>query len=138
MKIKKHNIRFAFAVNRTNKFEDKHFDDVDKYLIYEYDNDVFTLISVQINKFKNLDEETNLASKEKGKSIIETLKNNDVKVLVSRQFGGNIKMLTHNFIPIAIHNHDSENVFDMLLTHMKWISDELEIHPPKYSLFSIS
>jgi len=138
MKMKNHNIRFALAVNRTNKFEAKHFGDVDKYLIYEYNNDVFTLVSVQINKFKNQDNEHNHGSKEKAKSIIEILKINGVKVLVSPQFGGNIKMINQHFIPIAIRNLDSENVFDILKKHMKWIIDELEINPPEYRLFSIN
>lgn len=28
------NLKFAFAVNKANRFEKKHFGDADKYLIY--------------------------------------------------------------------------------------------------------
>nr|WP_320117889.1 NifB/NifX family molybdenum-iron cluster-binding protein [uncultured Marinifilum sp.] len=131
-------IIFAFAVNSANKFEKKHFGDVDKYLIYEYCNGEFSLISHQINNYKSVDEKHIHGSKEKGNSIIKLLKKNKVKVLVSPQFGINIKMINQHFIPVAIHKHDTENVFELLLANMKWIIDELEINPTEYRLFSIN
>lgn len=131
-------IIFAFAVSNTNQFEAKHFGDVDKYLIYEYCNESFSLISHQINKFKNLNKEHVHGDKEKGNLIIKLLKNNHVQVLVSPQFGRNISMINKHFIPVAIHNSNSENIFQILSKNIKWISDELEIDPPEYKLFSIN
>ncbi|MGQ1910770.1 NifB/NifX family molybdenum-iron cluster-binding protein [Marinifilum sp. RC60d5] len=131
-------IIFAFAVNNANEFAKQHFGDVDKYLIYEYCNGQFSLISHQINTFKNLDEKNIHGSKEKGKSIIKLLKKNKVQVLVSPQFGLNIKMINKYFIPVALHNCKTENAFEMLLANMKWIIDELEINPTEYRLFSIN
>jgi len=133
-----HKIIFAFAVSNTNQFEAKHFGDVDKYLIYEYSNESFSLLSHQINKFKSLDEEHIHGSKEKGDSIVKLLKDNNVQVLVSLQFGRNIKLINKHFIPVALHNHNSENTFQILLKNMKWIIDELEINPPEFRLFSIN
>lgn len=131
-------IIFAFAVSNTNQFEAKHFGDVDKYLIYEYCNESFSLISHQENKFKNLDEEHVHGSEEKGDLIIKLLKKNNVQVLVSPQFGRNISMINKHFIPVAIHNGNSENVFQVLSKNIKWIANELEINPPEYRLFSIN
>lgn len=131
-------IIFAFAVNKANQFVKQHFGDVDKYLIYEYSNSKFSLISHQINNFKNLDEKHIHGSREKGNSIIKLLKKNKVQVLVSPQFGLNIKMINEHFIPVALHNCKTENAFEILLANMKWIIDELEINPPEYRLFSIN
>lgn len=131
-------IIFAFAVNDSNKFEAKHFGDVDKYLIYEYSNNSFHLLSHQKNKFKNLDEKPIHGSVKKGNSIVKLLADNNVQVLVSLRFGQNIKMINQHFIPVAIHNHNSENIFKILSKNMKWIIDELEINPSEYRLFSIN
>lgn len=134
----KQKIIFAFAVNSSNKFEAKHFGDVDKYLIYEYCNEQFSLLAQQINDFKSLDEKQVHGSEDKGNSIIKLLKKHHVQILVSRQFGRNIKMINHDFIPVAIHNKDTENIFTILSANMKWIVDELEINPTEFRLFSIN
>jgi predicted Fe-Mo cluster-binding NifX family protein len=131
-------IIFAFAVNDSNQFEAKHFGDVDKYLIYEYCNESFSLLCHQINKYKSLDEKQVHGSKRKGDSIIKLLKKKNVQVLVSPQFGRNITMINKHFIPVAIHNGNSDTIFKILLKNIKWIADELEINPPEYRLFSIN
>ncbi|WP_461630684.1 NifB/NifX family molybdenum-iron cluster-binding protein [Labilibaculum euxinus] len=131
-------IIFAFAVSQTNKFEAKHFGDVDKYLIYEYSNESFSLVSHQINKHKDMDEKQIHGSIKKGDAIIKLLEKNHVQILVSLQFGRNITLINKHFIPVAIHNCNSENVFEILSKHIKWIADELEINPPEYRLFSIN
>jgi predicted Fe-Mo cluster-binding NifX family protein len=131
-------IIFAFAVNDSNKFEAKHFGDVDKYLIYEYCNQSFSLLSHQINTFKDLDENHIHGSIGKGNSIVKLLKDNNVQVLVSLQFGRNIKMINKHFIPVAIHDHNTEKIFQILSKNMKWIIDELEINPAEFRLFSIN
>jgi predicted Fe-Mo cluster-binding NifX family protein len=131
-------IIFAFAVDQANEFVAKHFGDVDKYLIYEYCNGSFTLLRHQKNLFKNSDEDEIHGSSEKGNSIIKLLQDNHVQVLVSLQFGPNIKMVRQHFIPVAIHNNHSKNVIPTLLKNIKWIIDEIEISPSEYRLFSIS
>jgi len=131
-------IIFAFAVSNSNQFEAKHFGNVDKYLIYEYCNESFSLLCYQINKFKNLDEKQVHGSKRKSNSIIKLLKKKNVQVLVSPQFGRNITIINKHFIPVAIHNGNSDNIFKILSKNIKWIADELEINPPEYRLFSIN
>ncbi|MFA9371508.1 MAG: NifB/NifX family molybdenum-iron cluster-binding protein [Labilibaculum antarcticum] len=131
-------IIFAFAVNDSNKFEAKHFGDVDKYLIYEYYNESFNLLSHQTNTSKDLDEKKLDESIEKGNSIVKLLTDHKVQVLVSLQFGQNIKMINQHFIPVAIHDPNTEEIFKILLKNMKWIIDELEINPPEFRLFSIN
>jgi predicted Fe-Mo cluster-binding NifX family protein len=131
-------IRFAFAVNRINNFEAKHFGDADKYLIYEFSGNEFVFVREQINEFKTADENAAHGSKEKGTLIIELLKESGVNVLVSRQFGRNIKMVNSHFIPVIIHNTEPVNVLSILSLNMRWLVDELELNPERYKLFNIN
>ncbi len=64
-------LRFAFAVNKANLFEKKHFGDAEKYLIYEQDSDKLVLISEEKNRFKLLDEEHEHGSRKRGNAIID-------------------------------------------------------------------
>ena len=136
--MKDHKIRFAFAVSHSNILESKHFGDADKYLIYEFINSDFKLILEQINEFKSLDDETNHGSSEKGNSIIRLLKNNGVSVLVSRQFGKNIKMVNQHFVPVVIYSEKLLDVLPVLSKNMKWIADELDHNTNGYKLFTIN
>lgn len=133
-----HKIRFAFAVNQINNFEAKHFGDADKYLIYEFNANEFIFQLEQINEFKSFDETTAHGSKEKGISIIKLLKENGVDVLVSKQFGRNIKMVNKHFIPVIINNDSPADVLSILAQHMSWLNDELELQPEYFRLFTIS
>ncbi len=131
------NIKFAFAVNHSDVFEAKHFGDADKYLMYEYADDDLKFVSEQINTVKTLDEEPHHGSGKKGNAIINLLKENEVKVLVSRQFGKNIKMVNQHFIPVIISSDTVENTLAVLIKHIKWIIDELKNKSTGYKLFTI-
>ena len=93
--MKTPNIRFAFAVNKEESFELKHFGDADKYLIYEFLEGEFKLITEQQNTLKLLDESPNHGSKDKGNSIIKLLKENNVDLVVLARY---MQVLTSNFI----------------------------------------
>jgi len=130
-------LRFAFAVNKANKFEKKHFGDADKYLIYEQVDDEMVLIVEEINNFKLLDEEYIHGSKRKGDAIIKLLKEKEVNVLVSMQFGKNIKMVNEYFIPVIIHSEKPEDAIKILSKHLHWIKDEWINNSFDYKLFTI-
>jgi len=132
------NLRFAFAVNSDNQFEKKHFGDADKYIIYQEESDKLVLSSDESNQFKLLDEEAEHGSRKKGKAIIEFLKGKNVNVLVSRQFGKNIKMINAHFIPVIISSEKPDEVIQVLTRHIHWIKDEWE-HNKKsnFKLFTI-
>lgn len=136
--MKETNIRFAFAVNHDDSFELKHFGDADKYLIYEFVDGDFKLILKELNSLKSIDDDSNHGSTEKGNSIIQLLKKNKVSVLVSRQFGRNIKMVNQYFVPVVIYNDSLPVVLSILVKKMKWINDELDNNVNGYKLFSIS
>ena len=130
-------LQFAFAVNNENQLEKKHFGDADKYLIYHQESDKLVLSSEEPNRFKLLDEEVEHGSKRKGKAIIEFLKEKGVNVLVSRQFGKNIKLINEHFIPVIVSSEKPDEVVRILIRHLHWIQDELEHKKSNFNLFTI-
>jgi predicted Fe-Mo cluster-binding NifX family protein len=130
-------LQFAFAVNNDNQFEKRHFGDADKYLIYQQELDKLVLSADEVNQFKLLDEEVEHGSKKKGKAIIEFLKKKEVNVLVSRQFGKNIKLINAHFIPVIISSEKPDEVIRILTRHLHWIEDEWEQKKSNFKLFSI-
>ena len=131
------NLKFAFAVNKTNQFEKKHFGDADKYLIYEQLGNEMVLIGEEINNFKLLDEEYKHGSKRKGDAIIKLLKEKEVNVLVSMQFGKNIKMVNEYFIPVIIYSETPKDTVNILNKYSHWIKDEWEKNKSNFKLFTI-
>jgi len=131
-------ILLAFAANLSNNFESIHFGDANKYLIYKYTDSEFIFLKEEINHFKNSDENKTHGSQKKGRVIIEFLKGIGVQVLVSKQFGKNIKMVNRHFIPVIINTEKPDDVIPMLKKHMKWIEDELKNRPEEYKLFTIT
>jgi len=131
------NLCFAFAVSEDNQFEKKHFGDADKYLIYKQDNDGIKLFSEEINKFKLLDEEVEHGSKEKGEAIIQFLKEKNVNVLVSRQFGKNFNRVNNHFIPVIISVDKPDEILEVLVKNLHWIKDELDNSTSRFNLFMI-
>ena len=84
-----------------------------------------------------MDEVQEHGSKKKGNAIIAFLKENDVSVLVSKQFGRNIKMVNQHFIPVIIAEDEPKNAVKVLQKHMNWFKDELQNRKTNYMLFHI-
>ena len=129
---------FAFAVNRENQFQKKHFGDAHLYLIYALESGKMTLISEEINKFRLLDEKIEHGSVRKGNFIIEFLKRKNVNVFVSTQFGKNIKLVNKDFIPVKVPLKEPEEVISILTKHVRWLEDEWNNKPSEFKLFTIS
>lgn len=130
-------LKFAFAVNRNNQFSKNHFGDSDRFIIYEVYNGNLKIISEEKNIFHDMDESNEHGSKEKGLAIVNLLKNKGVNVLVSMQFGKNIKIINEHFVPVIIYSDQPKQVADALNRHLHWISDELENASSDYKLFTI-
>ena len=130
-------LKFAFAVNSEGVFTKKHFGDAKQFLIYEViDNELVHKNSIS-NDFSSFDEEQEHGSKKKAKAIIDFLKGNDVGVLVSMQFGKNVKRINEYFIPIIIYSENTKEVIDIINKHMHWILDEWDEKQEGYKLFTI-
>ncbi len=130
-------IKFAFAVNNKNQFEKNHFGDSEKFIIYEAGSGSLEYSSEELNVFRDMDETNEHGSKKKGLAIIDFLKDKGVNVLVSMQFGRNIKIINEHFVPVIIYADEPEKVIGTINHHMHWISDELANTSSDYKLFSI-
>ncbi|MCK4823780.1 NifB/NifX family molybdenum-iron cluster-binding protein [bacterium] len=137
IKFKIMRLRFAFAVNSEKRFEKMHFGDADRFLIYTVEAGKLIFSSEEINNFKFLDEEFEHGSKRKGNAIISFLKEKDVNVLVSTQFGKNINLINKHFIPVRISIEQQDEIIDILKKHLHWIMDECENKSSGYKLFTI-
>lgn len=130
--------RFAIAVSNLDDFEPKHFGDADRYLIYEYKNNVLMFDKILINKYKEESEEEKHGLKSKGINISKYLKENGINAIVSKQFGKNIRVVNNHFIPIIVRLNNLDDVLDILVKHMKWIRDEYHNNIKEYNLFIIA
>ena len=73
----------------------------------------------------------------KGNAIIQFLKEKKVNVIVSMQFGRNIKMVNQHFVPIIIYQDDPADVIEIVNKHLHWINDEWQNKKTDYNLFTI-
>ena len=130
-------ITFALALNNNGVFEKRHFGDTDKFAIYKFENNELLFQEEFLNTFKSMDEVKEHGSKKKGNAIISFLKEKGVSVLVSKQFGRNIKMVNQHFIPVIITEDKPEQVLIILQKKMNWFQDELKNRKENYMLFHI-
>lgn len=127
----------ALAVNTDNRFQKTHFGDADKYLLYQVESNELKLLSEETNIHKQLDDNHEHGSKKKGNAIIQFLKEKKVNVIVSMQFGRNIKMVNQHFVPIIIYQDDPVDVIEIINKHLYWIKDEWKNKFTDYNLFTI-
>ena len=130
-------ITFALALNNDGVFEKRHFGDTDKFSIYTYENHKLSFIEELPNTFKSMDEVHEHGSKKKGNAIIDFLKEKGVSVLVSKQFGRNIKMVNQHFVPVIIAEDKPNQAVEILQKNMDWFKDELQNRKENYMLFHI-
>lgn len=130
-------LKFAFAVDKEEKFKNSHFGDADHYIIYEVRNDKMEKVAVIENKNRDHDESTVEQHKGKGRAITQVLKKEGVNVLVSRQFGKNIAIVSQSFIPVLVSNQQPDEAFDLLNKHVEMMREELNREAERFHLFSM-
>lgn len=131
MNINKINV--ALAVEQTGLLKLRHFGDADKYQIYEISDNGTRFLKEEKNPYKDIEH----GSEKKGKAIMDLLSGSDIKLLVSRQFGTNIRMVNSLFIPVIVYSEEPEEVLQTLIRHIKWIQDELKNKSGEYCLFTV-
>ena len=130
-------LRFAFALNHDFTFGKNHFGDADQYLIYQWNEEGFNRIEEMNNHFKTMDEYHDHGSRKKGQAIIETFKEKGVKVLVSKQFGRNIKMVNNHFVPVIVSADTVDEVKSVIYHHVNWLMEEVNNQPERHKLFDL-
>ena len=130
------NLKFAFAVNKNNSFEKRHFGDADKYLIFESENGNLFLTKELENVYKEFDEQYHGLQK-KGVVISNYLQQHGVNVIVSQQFGKNIKEVNKHFIPVVVYFETIDSVKTAIADKLMWINEELKKKSGDYKLYKI-
>lgn len=128
---------FAFALDEENRLKNSHFGDASKYGIYRLEDRELKKEIEVLNHLKDADKHSDHGSGKKGNYIIDFLKKFGVNVLVSLQFGPNIKMVNHHFIPVIVSNHNVEEVIPWLLNYTMLFFNEINNQPNQYRLFRI-
>ncbi|MBU8891400.1 MAG: hypothetical protein KOO66_01375 [Bacteroidales bacterium] len=132
------NLRFAFAVNKEDQFEDIFFGDANKFLIYEIVSGELKQVNEVINDFRPELNENKSGNNMKADFLIKHLLENDIKVIVSKQFGENIRIINEYFIPVIISSESPEVAVRIINRHLHWIKDELNNFSSGYKLFTIN
>ena len=130
-------LRLAFAVNNNNEFENKHFGQADKFLIYKLNSGSLDKESEEVNTLKSYEQNKKHGIRKKGEAIIDLLQSRNVNILVARQFGENISIINAHFIPVVIAAENPTEASEILLKHFSWILDEWEKKSSGYKLFTI-
>ena len=131
-------INIAFALSQSGAFEKKHFGDADKYHIYHLSDEKYQLLYEEENPCKFMDESSGHGTDNKALNIIDFLHQKKVSILVSRQFGANIKHIVKHFIPVEVSEEIPSKVQTILLKHMRWLNEELDKQPDHYNKFVIN
>ena len=129
-----HPIHIAFALSKKGTHESKHFGEADKFAIFLWQNNELVFRSEIQNPLKNFDEAQPHGDQKKGQGIIELLKAQKVNVVVSKQFGKNIRMINQHFLPVIAHGDTPSEVFPTLQEHAEWLTSELRKSPSQYDL----
>ncbi len=130
-------LRFAFALNKQNQFEKDFFGNADKFVIYELVSGKLGKIFEIENEFKDETINNTGINERKAENITQKLIANDVKVIVSKQFGENLKLVNEYFIPIKIFSDLTNDAIQAINNHVHWIEDELRNFSSEYKLFII-
>ena len=130
-------IIFALAQNSDGLFEKNHFGEAEKFVIYRFDGKQMVWIRDLQNPFKIITGKTGHDLKKKGEGIIKILIDQKVSVIVSSQFGDNIRLVNKFFIPVIISGEEPRQVLDILAKYIHWIQDEVRNHPERHKLITI-
>ncbi len=131
------NLRFAFALNTKNQFEKDFFGNADKFMIYELVSGKLEKVFEIENEFKDETTDSTGINEQKAENITKKLIAEDIKVIVSKQFGENIKLVNEYFIPIKIFSDLPDDAIQAINSHVHWIEDELGNFSSEYKLFII-
>lgn len=115
-------MKIAFASDNGKSFIDRHFGDSEYYYIYEMKASGIEFVK----KIENTTEEDNEeihADPVKAKGVTEMLKSEDIKVVIAKIFGPNIKRIKKKFVCVLMNDDDiSESIkkvqekYDLILS----------------------
>ncbi len=96
-------MKLAIATDNGKSFIDKHFGDSEQYYIYELSSSELQFVKIIDNTTE--DDDPNIhADPKKAKGVTEMLKSEDIKVVVAKVFGPNIKRIKKKFVCVLMND----------------------------------
>ena len=117
-------ILVAFATDNGQNFIDRHFGDADYYDIYKVDEDSADFVQRIDNTVDEVEEVH--ADPKKAKGVTNLLMNENVKVVVSKIFGPNIKRIKKKFVCIVMNDESLDKSIGRLCKNIRLVVDEWE------------
>lgn len=103
-------IKVAFATDDGKTFMDRHFGDAEYYDVYEIDKDKSEFIKRIMNTTEENDENIH-ADPVKAKGVTSLFKDENIKVVISKIFGPNIKRIKKKFVCVLMNDNSiSESI----------------------------
>ena len=115
-------MKTAFATGDGKSFTNRHFGDNDYYYIYDISESESRFIK-RINNTAAAIEEKVHADPAKAKGVTGLLKEENVKVVISKVFGPNIKRIRKKFVCVMMNNTISDCI-NIIKENYNDISDE--------------
>lgn len=116
-------MRVAFATDNGNSFIKRHFGDANYFDIYEISDNKCNFIERLTNTSKRVKEEVH-ADPQKAGAVAQILKDKDVKVVVGKIFGPNIKRIKKKFVCAIVEYDSIEDTLSHLREDMDRINSE--------------
>ncbi len=113
----------AFATDDGNTFMDRHFGDAEQYVVYEIYPDGSHLIKAIGN---TTEEEQQHADPNKAKGVTQLFKQDNVQVLVSQKFGGNINRMKKKFLCILMNDKSIQHSIARIQENFEAVCEELD------------
>lgn len=103
-------MKMAFATDDGKTFMDRHFGDAEYYDVYEI-SEADSEFKKRIKNTTEEDDESIHADPEKAKGVAGLFKNENIKVVVSKVFGANIKRIKKKFVCVLMNDNSiSESI----------------------------
>ena len=131
-------IKIALALNQNEFFDNRYFGEAEMFVVFRFNGEKFLREETLQNPYKAISGKTNHEIKIKGEGIVDFLRKKNVSVIISTQFGRNIRMVNKYFIPVIVSGEEPERVINLLLKYLHWIKDEIQNKPDRYKLFTIN
>lgn len=114
----------AIAIDEQRRVNPIHFGDAVGFVLYSLSGIRCEHIGDISNGLLNYDEDH--GSPEKGKMIVKILKDNNVAVVASKQFGQNIRIVSKSFLPVVTRFNNPDDFVKALIDSYETINSRLE------------
>ena len=116
-------INVAFATDDGKTFMNRHFGDAEYYDLYEI-TETDSEFKKRIKNTTEEDDESIHADPEKAKGVAGLFKNDNIKVVVSKVFGANIKRIKKKFVCVLMNDNSISDSIESIQQNFDLIINE--------------